>query len=133
MADHLSTRDPAARSGSDDADSSVESKLSNDRATDAGGSDEHEQPVTSAQSDEPLMRERAADSSPDASGSLSAQDELGEPLLPVDQSERFTTRWREIQTSFVDQPRDAVAEADAFVADLMQRRRASFSYKNPRA
>jgi hypothetical protein len=55
-----------------------------------------------------------------------------EPLFPSDQSERFTSRWQEIQTSFVDQPRDAVAEADALVADLMQRLAASFSQERER-
>ena len=42
------------------------------------------------------------------------------------------TRWQEIQASFVDQPRDAVAEADALVADLMQRLAASFSHERER-
>ena len=55
-----------------------------------------------------------------------------EPLFPNDQSERFTSRWQEIQTSFVDQPRDAVAEADSLVADLMQRLAASFSQERER-
>ena len=55
-----------------------------------------------------------------------------EPLLPSDQTERFTSRWQEIQTSFVDQPRDAVAGADALVADLMQRLAASFSQERER-
>ena len=55
-----------------------------------------------------------------------------EPLLPSDQSERFTSHWQEIQTSFVDRPRDAVAEADALVADLMQRLAASFSKERER-
>jgi hypothetical protein len=50
-----------------------------------------------------------------------------EPLLPDDQSERFTTRWQEIQTGFVDEPRSSVEQADALVADLMQRLAASFS------
>lgn len=54
------------------------------------------------------------------------------PLLPPDQSERFTDRWGQIQTSFVDQPRDAVADADALVADLMQRLAASFSDERER-
>ena len=55
-----------------------------------------------------------------------------EPLLPADQSGRFTARWQQIQTSFVDEPRDAVAEADALVADLMQRLAASFSDERER-
>jgi hypothetical protein len=28
-----------------------------------------------------------------------------EPLLPADQTERYTARWQEIQTSIVDDPR----------------------------
>jgi hypothetical protein len=92
----LSTRDLAARSDREDADSK-------------------ETP-------------RPADTSPGAS-------EAGpdhEPLLPSDQSEGFTSRWQEIQTSFVDQPRDAVAQADALVADLMQRLASSFSQERER-
>lgn len=54
------------------------------------------------------------------------EDEQG-PLLPEDQSDRFVTRWQEIQTGFVDEPRESVAQADALVADLMQRLAASFS------
>lgn len=49
------------------------------------------------------------------------------PLLPQDQTSRFTEDWQEIQGSFVDQPREAVERADALVADLMQRLAASFS------
>jgi hypothetical protein len=55
-----------------------------------------------------------------------------EPLFASDQSERYTSQWQEIQTSFVDQPRDAVAEADALVADLMQGLAASFSQERER-
>ena len=50
----------------------------------------------------------------------------------TDRTEHFTNRWQEIQTSFVDQPRDAVAEADSLVADLMQRLAASFSQERER-
>ena len=45
---------------------------------------------------------------------MSAQRQLDEnPLLPAEQSEDFTSRWREIQTSFVDEPRESVEKADA--------------------
>ena len=43
------------------------------------------------------------------------------PLLSQDQSEQLSERWQEIQTSFVDRPQEAVKDADALVADLMQR------------
>ena len=55
-----------------------------------------------------------------------------EPLLPADQGDRFTSRWQEIQASFVDRPREAVAEADSLVADLMQRLAAGFSDERER-
>lgn len=103
--DQLSTRDLAARSDSDGPDSPLET-------TDRGG---------------PLA---ASDETPTQGASSAGIDQ--EPLFPSDQSERFTTRWQEIQTSFVDQPRDAVAEADALVADLMQRLAASFSQERER-
>jgi hypothetical protein len=50
-----------------------------------------------------------------------ASDRDADALLPEDQSERFTTRWEEIQSSFVDRPQEAVEQADALVVDLMQR------------
>ena len=52
---------------------------------------------------------------------------MTEPLFPSDQSERFSSRWQEIQTAFVDEPRESVEQADALVADLMQRLTASFA------
>jgi hypothetical protein len=58
-------------------------------------------------------------------------DEHG-PLLPADQSERFTSRWQEIQAGFVDQPRDSVEQADTLVADLMQQLASSFSDERER-
>jgi len=61
-----------------------------------------------------------------ATGTATA-DETREPLLPSDQSERFTTRWQEIQAGFVDEPQQSVEQADALVADLMQRLAAIFS------
>ena len=41
-------------------------------------------------------------------------------------------RWEEIQASFVDEPRDSVAQADALVADLMQRLATGFSAERER-
>jgi len=64
---------------------------------------------------------------------MSAQRALDEnPLLPADQSEDFTSRWREIQTSFVDEPRESVEKADELVGDMMQRLAAIFSSERER-
>jgi hypothetical protein len=57
----------------------------------------------------------------------SADEPAREQLLPDEQEERLTARWREIQAGFVDEPRQSVEQADALVADLMQRLAASFS------
>jgi hypothetical protein len=54
------------------------------------------------------------------------------PLLPPEQTERFTEQWDEIQASFVDRPQDAVQEADALVSDLMQRLTGTFSNERER-
>jgi hypothetical protein len=58
-------------------------------------------------------------------------DDRGEPeLAPLfsDQTEReLRTHWQEIQTGFVDEPRQAVERADQLVAKLMQQLAQSFS------
>ena len=47
-------------------------------------------------------------------------DEAGS-LLPEGEESDFQRRWEEIQTRFVDDPRQAVEDADALVAGVMQR------------
>ena len=49
------------------------------------------------------------------------------PLIDGAAAENLRTRWNQIQVSFVDQPRQAVDEADGLVADTMQRLAESFS------
>lgn len=53
-------------------------------------------------------------------------------LLPADQSDGLTSRWQEIQTGFVDEPRRSVEAADALVADLMRRLAAGFAEERER-
>ena len=48
-------------------------------------------------------------------------------LFGADELTSFRGRWDEIQAGFVDEPRDAVAKADALVTDLVERITASFS------
>jgi len=50
-----------------------------------------------------------------------AEAERNAPLFAGDQSEDFRRRWGDVQTSFVDEPRRAVEQADALVAEVMQR------------
>jgi len=44
-----------------------------------------------------------------------------EPLFPSGEAEGFRGRWVEVQTGFVDEPRNAVEQADSLVAEMMQR------------
>jgi hypothetical protein len=157
MTDHqLSTRDLATRTDNDQRDGSLENQQPAKRTTDTDPTGDEVSGLEGAHSDASLTRDPAAGqpadpraagtrTRPAASGGPLASDPRAtrthdgtstgtehEPLLPRDQSERFTSRWQEIQTSFVDQPRDAVAQADALVADLMQRLAASFSQERER-
>jgi hypothetical protein len=54
------------------------------------------------------------------------------PLLPREQGDELAERWQEIQASFVDRPQEAVQEADALVADLMQRITTTFAGERER-
>lgn len=51
------------------------------------------------------------------------------PLFAGDEAERFRQRWERLQASFVDQPREVVAQADDLVGELMQQLTAGFSDK----
>lgn len=54
------------------------------------------------------------------------------PLFSADVEREFRTRWQNIQTGFVDEPRHAVEQADELVAALMQRLAQSFSDQRSR-
>ena len=54
------------------------------------------------------------------------------PVLSARTASGFRGRWQEIQASFVDEPRTSVEQADALVADLMQRLAAGFSDERQR-
>lgn len=48
-------------------------------------------------------------------------------LFPDDELHNFRARWDQVQTSFVDEPRRAVEEADGLVANVIQRIAEQFS------
>jgi hypothetical protein len=49
------------------------------------------------------------------------------PLFPDTDAGDFRRRWTEVQTSFVDEPRHAVQQADELVAGLMKRLAETFA------
>ncbi|MFI9001840.1 hypothetical protein [Streptomyces sp. NPDC053541] len=61
-----------------------------------------------------------------AAGGEHSDDEPPRLMDPGDE-ESFRTRWHELQSLFVDDPRRAVHEADALVADVMQKLATTFS------
>jgi hypothetical protein len=144
----LSTRDLAERSDTTATDAPVETEREASQQDEieqrsrsessAGEADPADEPITRGRSESDLesdvLDERGTDRGPiepEAGPGDSPAGERG-PLLPNDQTERFTTRWEEIQASFVDQPRESVAQADTLVADLMQRLAAGFSAERER-
>jgi hypothetical protein len=58
---------------------------------------------------------------PAATDGADTSSDRAEPLFPSGEAEGFRTRWGEIQTGFVDEPRSAVEQADGLVAEMMKR------------
>lgn len=50
-----------------------------------------------------------------------AADNFAGPLFADEELQRFRTQWDKVQTSFVDEPREAVRSADSLVANVVQR------------
>jgi hypothetical protein len=62
----------------------------------------------------------------EADAELARREELHERLdivpLSPDARERYSDSWREVQTGFVDQPAEALTNADRLVTDVMRER-----------
>jgi hypothetical protein len=56
-----------------------------------------------------------------------AQIDKSTPLFPENEATTFRNRWTEIQAAFVDEPRRAVEQGDALVADVIKRVASSFA------
>jgi hypothetical protein len=64
---------------------------------------------------------------PAANAPNQTPDEAPGPLLPQDFVQDLRTRWDRVQTGFVDEPRNAVQEADELVAQAIKRLAESFA------
>ncbi len=60
-------------------------------------------------------------------GGVRADEDNRATLLAGGEMQSIVTRWKDIQADFVDEPRKAVEEADALVAELMQRLASMFA------
>jgi hypothetical protein len=62
-----------------------------------------------------------------AGTATTAAGEQRRPLLADEELDGFRGRWDAVQVGFVDEPRGSVQQADALVAELMQRLAQTFS------
>jgi len=69
----------------------------------------------------PDVRDADAAPAPQARMAADRPDGRAEPLFAADQAGEFKGRWTDIQVGFVDEPRQAVEQADALVAEVMKR------------
>ena len=61
------------------------------------------------------------------SGRGAISEEAVTTLFPEDEAKDFHKRWTDIQTGFIDEPRRAVEQADALVAEVIKRLANSFA------
>jgi hypothetical protein len=70
--------------------------------------------------DQPLKDEQLNSAQPSVEPPAGRPIQPG-PLFPDDELHNFRPRWDQIQTSFVDEPRKAVEQADSLVANVVKR------------
>jgi hypothetical protein len=63
----------------------------------------------------------------DSKGPMTSDSGVTEPLFSSSEADRYRDQWTNVQSEFVDQPREAVEQADRLVADLMQSLASQFS------
>jgi hypothetical protein len=110
----------------------------NDRAVDQANAQRQPQPPQAAaasrpQTDRDVTREaQRAQQDQQAAAAAAAKRQAAEqerptPMFGRDETNDFHQRWVDIQTGFVDEPRQAVERADALVAAAIKRLAESFA------
>ncbi|MFI6042643.1 hypothetical protein ACIA8C_13475 [Nocardia sp. NPDC051321] len=67
----------------------------------------------------PATPERSTATDNGAERQQSSLDDVGAPLFADTDLDQLRTKWREVQGTFVDNPRDAVTQADQIVTDII--------------
>jgi hypothetical protein len=80
----------------------------------------------------PSTARDGADAAANAGSRADAADGSAGALFPDDELHNFRARWDQAQTSFVDEPRRAVEQADSLVANVVQRIAEQFSNERAR-
>jgi hypothetical protein len=81
---------------------------------------------------EPAQETHPEPASTSELSSATAGGDDGPALLSADDDSSFQRRWEDIQTAFVDEPRQAVERADELVAQVMQRLAEGFAEERER-
>jgi hypothetical protein len=85
--------------------------------------------AAAAERKEDERRERAAAAPAAAAVATHATDDNRAALFPEGEISALRARWEAIQTGFVDEPKTAVTEADALVAQVVSRLAEVFSHE----
>jgi hypothetical protein len=129
MSEQLSTADLAGGTaprnpGDRETDTSIQTRdpMTDDRDTEFRSEDTtrsdsgSQEPATSS-----TQQGTSQLANPAATDGANASADGAAPLFPSGEAEGFRTRWVEVQTGFVDEPRSAVEQADGLVAEMMKR------------
>jgi hypothetical protein len=126
MSEQLSTADLAggtpSRTRPMDATPSTRDPMMDDRNTDVRSDDmtpTDSMPKSPAMASTPPRTSQLPN--PAATDGAASSMNRAEPMFPSGEVEGFRTRWTEVQTGFVDEPRSAVEQADGLVAEMMKR------------
>jgi hypothetical protein len=65
-------------------------------------------------------RLRVEEQTPENQSATTSTNEELEPLFEDEEAEKFRTQWLNIQSKFVDNPRESVREADELVAGVLK-------------
>jgi hypothetical protein len=74
-----------------------------------------------------IVDDRNRQTDPQVFATQKAPENSVAPLVPDDELHNFRARWDQVQTSFVDEPRQAVEQADSLVANVVKRIAEQFS------
>ena len=106
---------------------SPDDEAKRDRPMDATGPESGRTTTQDARSTDRIAApadSRTGDGRPTAATDTSMEQA---PLLDQNKSGGYSNRWQDVQAKFVEEPKDAVREADGLVAEVMQELATSFA------
>ncbi|MFD6162901.1 hypothetical protein ACFWF7_14135 [Nocardia sp. NPDC060256] len=107
-----------------DAQPTTTSEAEADQATTTAGEPAADQVATAGESEADQVTpvttpDQSTTSGNGAERQQTSLDDVGAPLFADTDLDQLRTQWREVQGTFVDNPRDAVTQADQIVTDII--------------